>query len=144
VDPGSHKAHVATFIAMNFTQIKETCLYVADLERTEGFYSGKLELPCFAKSPGRHVFFRAGSSVLLCFNAEATRADKELPPHYASGKQHLAFEVPGPAYEATKIELEGKGILITHEHTWPSGMRSFYFEDPDGHVLEIVPAGLWG
>jgi catechol 2,3-dioxygenase-like lactoylglutathione lyase family enzyme len=29
------------------------------------------------------------------------------------------------------------------EMTWPAGGRSIYFEDPDGHVLELATPGLW-
>jgi len=129
---------------MQFNQIKETCLYIKDLDATERFYVEKLGLECFAKVPGRHVFFRVGSSVLLCFNSEMTKVDPVLPPHYAEGKQHLAFEVPSDDYDKRKEEIQSYGIAITHEHTWPSGLKSFYFEDPDGHVLEVVPTGLWG
>ncbi|EMR02918.1 VOC family protein [Cesiribacter andamanensis] len=128
---------------MLIQQIKETCLYVTDLERTREFYEGILELPVIGKVDHRHIFFRAGRSVLLCFIAEASRKSGQLPPHWAKGKQHIAFEVAAPDYEACKARLAGLGIAITHEEEWPNGLRSFYFEDPDGHVLEVVPAGLW-
>jgi hypothetical protein len=36
------------------------------------------------------------------------------------------------------------GIAIVHEEPWGDRFRSFYFHDPDGHVLEVVPAGMWG
>ncbi len=48
---------------------------------------------------------------------------KNLPAHYAEGKQRLAFEVP--------------------EQAWKKGLKSFYFSDPAGNVLEIVPEGIW-
>ncbi len=127
---------------MKVTQIKETCLYVKDIDRTEVFYHGVLGFALISKDPGNYVFFRAGSSVLLCFIAAATRNQEEIPPHYGEGKLHLAFEVKQKDYAATKKEIEEKGITITHEHEWKKG-KSFYFEDPDGHVLEIVSEGLW-
>lgn len=127
-----------------FTQVKETCLYVADLQRTEDFYHGKLGLPVIGRVAGRHVFFRLGSSVLLCFLAEATRTDTHLPPHYGTGTLHAAFEVPAEQYTTTLASIHAMGIAIEHEHTWPTGHRSFYFRDPDGHCLEIVPSGMWG
>ena len=128
---------------MEFTQIKETCLYVEDLDRTAAFYHGKLGLEIISKVEGRHVFFRAGTSVLLCFIAAATREETQLPPHYAEGKQHLAFEVLPEHYDREKSKVEESGILITHVQPWKDGFTSFYFEDPDGHVLEVVPAGMW-
>jgi len=42
----------------------------------------------------RHIFFRAGSSVLLCFNPETTKKEERLPPHFGTGQLHFAFEAP--------------------------------------------------
>jgi hypothetical protein len=43
----------------------------------------------------------------------------------------------------TKSALVAKGIVITDTIVWETGWESFYFEDPFGHVLEIVPTGIW-
>lgn len=129
---------------MNFSQIKETCLYVKDLQKAKSFYHGILDMPILGEVEGKHIFFRAGSSVLLCFNPDDSRTKKSPPPHYGGGKQHLAFEVPLEAYEKSKQELISKGITITDKVIWKSGRESFYFEDPEGNVLEIVPnSGIW-
>ncbi len=90
---------------MHITQIKETCLYVSDLERTRAFYAEVLGFPPLSMEAGRHVFFHAGSSVLLCFLPEVTKADLVLPLHYAHGHQHLACEVLPLEYETTKRAL---------------------------------------
>ena len=127
---------------MDFSQIKETCVYVNDLDLAEEFYHGKLELPVISKTGGRHVFFRCGTSVLLCFLPEVTKMERLLPPHFAYGKQHIAFEVSKENYDLTKQKIIAAGIQITHTQTWKNG-ESFYFEDPFGHVLEIVPMGIW-
>ncbi|MEN7546354.1 VOC family protein [Rapidithrix thailandica] len=129
---------------MKFTRIKETCLYVQDLDRTQHFYQEVLGFDLISRAEKRHVFFRVGHSVLLCFLPEATSSDKHLPPHYALGKIHLAFECPEKDYEQWKVKLQQKDIAITHEHHWWGEQWSFYFEDPDGHVLEVVKPGLWG
>ncbi|WP_020526585.1 VOC family protein [Flexithrix dorotheae] len=128
---------------MNFTQIKETCLYVNDLEITKAFYTEKLGLKMISFVPGRHVFFRAGTSVFLCFNSESTKNEKEIPPHFGSGNLHLAFECEKKDYEAYKAKVLDSGISIEHEHLWGNGTKSFYFRDPDHHCIEIVEPGLW-
>lgn len=125
------------------TQIKETALYVKDLDRTEDFYHGKLELEIISKEDKRHIFFKAGSSVLLCFMADATKKSETLPPHYGEGRMHIAFEVPKDKYREIKKWIRKKGIEIEHEQEWGDEYQSFYFRDPDGHSLEIVPAGMW-
>ncbi|MBN8576307.1 MAG: VOC family protein [Cyclobacteriaceae bacterium] len=129
---------------MQITQIKETCLYFANLEAAKGFYHDLLGLPIIAELHNQHVFFRAGNSVLLCFNPEESRTKSSPPAHYSSGRYHFAFEVAAQEYPATKAELLQKGIAIIDCVKWGNGLESFYFNDPAGNVVEIVPAGLWG
>lgn len=129
---------------MKFLKIKETCLYLHDLDQAKKFYHEVLELPLISYVPGKHIFFTAGSSVLLCFNPNDSRDKVSPPAHYGGGKQHFAFEVAQEDYEQTKTWIKGKGITITDTVVWKSGSESFYFEDPEGNVLEIVPdSGIW-
>ena len=129
---------------MQFTQVKETCLYVQDLEKTKDFYHGKLGLPVISLIEGRHVFFRAGSSVLLCFKPETTRQETRLPPHFGQGQLHMAFEAREGDYEHWKEKLRTEGIAIEHEQDWGNGRFSCYFRDPDQHCIEIVEPCTWG
>ena len=87
---------------MNFLKIKETCLYVRDLEQAKKFYHEMLELPLISYVPTKHIFFKAGSSVLLCFNPDDSKQKLSPPPHYGEGKQHFAFEVGDHEYEHAK------------------------------------------
>lgn len=128
---------------LTFNHIKETCLYIRDIDKAEEFYHKTLGLPMVSKQEGRHIFFRTGSSMLLCFIAENTKNETRFPAHFGEGKQHMAFGVPLKDYEAWKARFNQLGITITHEHTWSSNIKSFYFEDPDGNVLEVVPDELW-
>jgi len=129
---------------MNFIKIKETCLYVTDLERIRKFYHDDLGLPIIHDEPGKHIFFRLGSSVLLCFNPEDSKTKTTPPAHFGGGKQHVAFEVKTSDYQKAKQEIKAKGIKVTDEIVWKSGRESFYFEDPAGNILEIVPdEGVW-
>jgi len=128
---------------MNFRRIKETCLYVSNLEQTKTFYADKLGMPLISLAEGRHVFFGAGESVLLCFIAEATKKEMELPSHGAKGSIHFAFEVHRQEYNKALKEIKEAGIDILHEHEWKEGLRSFYFHDPDKHLVEIIEEGLW-
>lgn len=129
---------------MEFLKIKETCLYINDLEKALEFYHRRIGLEVISYLPNKHLFFRAGQSVLLCFNPEDSKLKTSPPAHYGGGKQHFAFEVPLADYENCKAEIQLIGIRITDEVTWKSGIKSFYFEDPEGNVLEIVPdKGIW-
>ena len=128
---------------MHFLHIKETCIYVRDLDRTQNFYEGKLGLKVIGKVEDRHVFFRVGSSVLLCFISVATENNTHTPSHGASGNIHFALEVNIEDYAEAKNEIIQKGVAIEHEHEWHKGLLSFYFRDPDGHLVEIAQKGIW-
>ncbi len=128
---------------MEITQIKETCLYVADLESTKAFYNGKLGFEVISKVENSHVFFRVGKSVLLCFIPQTSKAKESPPPHFAYGHQHIAFEVSPEEYRDWKNKIESWDIEIIQEQVWKNNLESFYFLDPDNHVLEIIPEGVW-
>lgn len=129
---------------MKFHKIKETCLYIHDLEKAKAFYHDLLALPIINYVSGKHLFLRVGESVLLLFNPEDSKQKKSPPAHFGGGKQHFAFEISDKNYEEAKTEMEEKGMAIIDEITWPSGKKSFYFNDPEGNVLEILPEnGIW-
>lgn len=124
------------------TGILETVLYVADVDRAERFYQDVMALKQIGKEPGRHVFFRVGSGVLLVFRAERTRRSESLPPHGADGEIHVCFTTSPADYEPWKQRIRGRDIVIEQETEWPGG-RSFYFRDPDGNLLELANADIW-
>ena len=128
--------------------IKETCLSVADLERSEAFYRTVLELPVIAGDSRFRAFNVADSHVLLLFAVGHTSSPVELPggtipPHGASGESHVAFAIPASALEDWKSQLKRCGIEIESVVTWPRGATSLYFRDPDRHLLELVTPGIW-
>lgn len=124
-------------------QIKETCIYVKDLDRSLTYYRDVLGLECFSFVGGSHAFFKAGSSVLLCFDPTSSRLKEGLPRHFGSGELHFAFEVDKRHYDQWLQWLKVREVPVEHEHTWPGGYRSFYFRDPDQHCVEIIEAGMW-
>jgi len=129
---------------MEFLKIKETCLYVRDLGKAKDFYQGVLGLQVIDYLEGKHLFLRVGQSVLLLFNPEDSRHKVSPPAHFGGGKQHFAFEIESAEYERSKSEITGKGIAIIDEIVWKNGQKSFYFNDPEGNVLEIIPdGGMW-
>jgi len=128
---------------MEIKKIKETCLYIRDLEQARFFYHGKLDFPIISYVENEHLFLRVGSSVLLCFHPDHSQQKVHPPPHYADGNQHLAFEVTPGEYDDWKSKLDKLEIPIIDEMTWGNGMKSCYFLDTEGNVLELVPTGVW-
>lgn len=54
---------------------------------------------------------------------------------------HLAFEIPGDSYGASKLWLESRDIGVT-ESVFPTfGARALFFNDPEGNTLELICAG---
>ena len=129
---------------MQVRSIKETCLYFKDLEKARAFYNGILKLPIINYTEGAHIFFRAGASVLLCFNPEVSSVKESPPPHDGEGRLHFAFEVSDEDYLKYKKYIEDNEIEIIDTVIWQNGKESFYFKDPEENVCEIVPPGIWG
>jgi catechol-2,3-dioxygenase len=126
------------------TKIKETCLYMDDLKKAESFYHGILGLPIVSQEEDRFVFFKAGGSMLLCFNPALSKVQNNLPRHFSTGEYHFAFECEEDDYPVWKEKIEAAGIGIEEEVDWPSGGKSFYFRDPKRNCVEIVMPGIWG
>jgi catechol 2,3-dioxygenase-like lactoylglutathione lyase family enzyme len=128
---------------MRVREVLETSLYAEDLEAAERFYGVVLGLETIVKVPGRHVFFRCGARVFLVFNAERTLEGGMLPPHGARGPGHVAFAIPEAELDGWRAHLEGHGVDIETDFTWPDGGRSLYFRDPAGNSLELGTPAIW-
>jgi catechol 2,3-dioxygenase-like lactoylglutathione lyase family enzyme len=122
--------------------VLETVLYYTDQDRAARVYTDVLGMRLLDTEPARSLFFRAGSSVFLMFNAAETLQGRTLPPHGASGSVHTCFVVPEPEYEPWKAHLASHGVEIIQEVIWPLGL-SFFFHDPEGNLLEIANADIW-
>ena len=125
------------------SHIKETCLYVKDLEISRKFYEEILGLERIHYEPNSYLFVKVGKDVLLLFNPEMSKEQNNLPTHYGSGELHIAFECSITEYENWKTYLTEKEVIIEFEKNWSRGGKSFYFRDPDHLCLEIVQPGIW-
>lgn len=122
--------------------VLETVLYFTDQERAARFYGGVLGFRLIDEEPGRSLFYRAGESVLLLFDAGRSREPGSLPAHGASGPIHTCFRVPPGALAAWRSHLAAQGVAVLKEVEWPRG-RSIYFHDPDRNLLELADADIW-
>jgi catechol 2,3-dioxygenase-like lactoylglutathione lyase family enzyme len=126
--------------------VLETCLYhtAAETEATEAFYLDTLGLPEVSRWPGG-LALRLGAGVLLLFEREAL--DERASPiadHGSVGPGHVCLLAPDPAaYDGWLGRVRAAGVEVTHEHSWDQGLRSFYFRDPGGNLVEIADGDLW-
>ena len=140
-------------------RILETILYAADLDAAEAFYRDVLGLEPQSRAPGRQVFYRIGSQMLLVFNPDATAvppppgARLPVPPHGARGPGHVCFAATADEIEQWAARLAACGVEIEADCHWPvpegapdgsPGGRSIYFRDPAGNCLEFAEPRIWG
>ena len=126
----------------------EAALYAEDLAAAAAFYGTLLGLTEIAQVPGRHVFYRCGSAVLLVFRASATAIPSTdpalpVPTHGASGRGHVCFAADGAAIDRIRDRLARAGIAIEADFRWPNGARSLYVRDPAGNSVEFAEPHLW-
>ena len=126
----------------------ETALYVDDMERSVDFFRRVMGLSVMFESDKLTAFDAGNRGVLLAFLRGASIEDMRSPSgtiagHDGSGPTHMAFAIPGGSYETWRDHLRSAGVLERGEMRWKAGGRSYYFEDPDGHVLEVATPGIW-
>jgi len=124
--------------------VLETVLYYASdqQDEMERFYEDVLGLESLGL--GRwSLAFRLGQGVVLLFDRERSSTQEEPPPHGASGSIHVAFLAAPGEYDAWKERLADRGVTLIDEIAWDSGVRSCYFNDPAGNLLEIAERDLW-
>jgi catechol 2,3-dioxygenase-like lactoylglutathione lyase family enzyme len=122
------------------TGVLETVLYCTPEteEPTRRFYEEVLGLRRVSKWT-----YRLGSQLFLLFNEKETRVQEWPPPHGASGSGHLCFTVSPEGYDRWKEHLEEHDVKLIEETDWSRGVRSFYFKDPAGNLLEIANGDMW-
>ena len=129
---------------MKLGPLLEAALYTSDLSAAERFYHDVLGLEVVSNMEGRGIAFRCGAMVLLVFDPARTRsADAGVPAHGASGEGHIAFATEKAELENWREHLRAHGVTIESEVEWSDGLRSIYFRDPAGTVVELAPPALW-
>jgi catechol 2,3-dioxygenase-like lactoylglutathione lyase family enzyme len=126
------------------SHILETSLYVAELERAEGFYRRVFGFEPLYRDHRMVALRVPGQGVLLLFLHGSTEASGgPVPAHGGSGRQHLCFAIPKAALEEWEAHLAGLGVPVESRVTWKLGGVSLYLRDPDGHSVELATPGLW-
>lgn len=128
--------------------VLEAALYAEDLDAAEAFYAGVMGMEIILRLPPRHVFFRAGDTVLLLFNPSETERPSDstrmpVPPHGARGPGHVCFAAGRGEIAAWRTLFLETGVAIDAEFDWPNGARSLYVRDPAGNSVEFAERRLW-
>jgi catechol 2,3-dioxygenase-like lactoylglutathione lyase family enzyme len=129
---------------LRLASVLETVLYYASDQQDDmkRFYENVLGLESLGL--GRwSLAFRLGQGVVLLFDRERSSTQDKPPPHGASGSIHTAFLAAPGEYDAWQERLADRGVTLIDEIAWDSGVRSCYFNDPAGNLLEIAERDLW-
>ena len=109
----------------------EVAIRVKDLARAEAFYKEVLGLKEGLRDERRNwLFLYAGGDAGMVVLQE----DKGEWP-----TQHFAFTVNEPDLRQATEMLREKGVSVSDPvyHEWMNAV-SVYFDDPDGHALELL------
>ena len=122
-------------------RVLETALYHSTEEReaVRSFYQDVLGLRPVSEWE-RGAAYRLGDAVVLTFDRDQTTTQRL--PHGASGSGHACFVASPDEYEWWKKHLAQAEVELIEEAD-SDGVRSLYFKDPAGNVLEIADGDMW-
>jgi len=117
---------------MKIRELNHVALHVADLEASRRFYGELLGLeeiarPAF-KFPGAWYRYGVHQELHLIVDAELTGPR-------GTGTHH-ALEVD--SIEAAAAHLQKVGIAFRGVNNRPDGAQQIFFQDPDGHTIELT------
>jgi catechol 2,3-dioxygenase-like lactoylglutathione lyase family enzyme len=134
--------------------ILETILYADDLDAARDFYERVLGLTVYSQMPGRQIFFKIDTQMLLIFKPDATEIPPRagalpVPPHGARGPGHVCFSATATEIDAWVLHLQANGVSMEADFLWPAKTpelrgRSIYLRDPAGNSLEFAEPRIWG
>ena len=111
------------------TGIDHIVLHVSDVERARKFYTDILGMTPYRQNE-RQVFLHAGTQGVALFKKQG-----DVPLATGNDMNHLALTVADGGYETLKATLESHGVKVTGR---PGEDRCIYFQDPDGHRLQLM------
>jgi catechol 2,3-dioxygenase-like lactoylglutathione lyase family enzyme len=115
--------------ALKVTGIDHVVLHVADIERSKRFYIDLLGFQVAHESAWQS-FLHCGSQQVALFQM---RGGGEI--HAGSEMNHMALRLESGEYEDVKATLEAAGVKVDGR---PGDDRCIYFNDPDGHRLQLL------
>ncbi|MDH3293619.1 MAG: VOC family protein [Acidimicrobiia bacterium] len=160
--------HQPTNSEFNLGGVNHVALVCRDMARTVDFYSNVLGMPLIKTleipGGGQHFFFDCGNGDCVAFfwfpnapkaspgiaGAAAMPGVGDITSAHGS-MNHLAFDVPADTFDAYVEKLKAKGVevspVLNHDDSERTVaeelhdgvfVRSVYFRDPDGILLEFA------
>src|SRR5262249_42767578 len=109
--------------------IDHIVLHVSDVARSKKFYTELLGMMPYRENE-RQVVLDAGAQGVALF-----KKTDGAPMSTGGDMNRLALNVAGGTYDSLKSELEAHGVKVSGR---PGDDHCIYFEDPDGHRLQLM------
>jgi catechol 2,3-dioxygenase-like lactoylglutathione lyase family enzyme len=116
-------------LKLKTTGLDHIVLHVKDADASKEFYVGLLGMEVDHERPGR-LFLSCGQQMIGLFETEGSH---RKPAHL--DLNHVALQIESGSYKEVKAALEEHGVEVTGRKGDP---HCIYFEDPDGHRLQIL------
>ncbi len=122
---------------MHILGVHHVAIFTRNYETMQAFYADVVGLPVTRRwDDAGIVFFGAGSVKI-----ELTRQDKpgaEQPPllDEGVGVNHIALSVVD--LDQALHDLHKRGVHLAADPTWYKSIRSAFFSDPDGNIVELI------
>jgi len=116
--------------------LDHVALSVSDLRRSAEFYGEVLGLESVYDEWHEPVFMVAEGTGLALFSTESHESSGDPDAKPPVRFLHVAFRVDREGFEAAQAELGERGIETRFaDH---GSVHSLYFDDPDGHKVELT------
>jgi catechol 2,3-dioxygenase-like lactoylglutathione lyase family enzyme len=123
--------------------VSEVAFWVEDVDRATRFYTERLGFTVESVDPVHNAFLRSGDFLLVLFNREApnTNLGNEYLARTGGPRgdlYHIAFRTERDELDAMARSLRADGLEVKGPVDFPNGRRSYFFEDPDEHYIELT------
>ncbi|MBS1724266.1 MAG: VOC family protein [Armatimonadetes bacterium] len=123
--------------------VSEIVFWVKDVEAAKDWYEQRFELELGYYSVGQYAFLKAESFTIALFNPADPGSDlsKAYLAHTGGMRgdlYHVALQVEPGDLDSCAAAIAGSGTPVSDLVTFDSGQRSYYFEDLDGHYIELT------
>ena len=126
-------------------RVYETVLYAPDVLAAAAFYRDAIGLALVEEPSDLMAVFAVGDGghLLLFDPAQAAEPGRFVPSHGTTGEGQVAFSVDPAGIDDLAAQLEGLGLPVERDITWPLGGRSIYVRDPAGNSVELIGGEAW-
>ena len=122
--------------SLKVTGIDHVVMYVSDVPRLKRFYIDLLGMTVAHENEHQCFLHCGGGQQLALFEAGAYGAELRTN----SELNHMAMRLEAGEYAQVKARLEAEGLQV---HGRTADPNCLYFEDPDGHRLQVLTPAEW-